>query len=390
MRLARRMQFLGTETAFEVLAQARDLERQGRDIVHMEIGEPDCETPEHVTEAAAQALRDGYTHYGPSPGFPELREEVALYVSRTRGIAVDPARVVVTPGAKPILFYTILALAQRGDEVIYPDPGFPIYESMIRFCGARPVPLRFRQEGDVFRLDLEDLASKVSSRTRLVILNFPHNPTGATLSGDQVEDLADLLRASNAVVLSDEVYSEILYDQRHLSIAALPGFADRTVLVDGFSKTYAMTGWRLGYGVFPEPLVPHVVKLIVNSVSCPASFSQQAALQALRGPQGPVQRMVAGFREKRDALVEGLRRIPGLTCCVPGGAFYAFPDIAALGVYSDEFAHRALDEAGVALLSGRSFGHHGEGFIRLSYATSVENIHKALERLEVLIRGLKP
>lgn len=389
MRLARRMDVLGTETAFEVLAKARELERQGRDIVHLEIGEPDFATARHVSDAAAQALRDGYTHYGPSQGLPELREEIARYVQRTRGVAVDPAHVVVTPGAKPILFYAMLALVQRGDQVVYPDPGFPIYESMVRFCGGRPVPLLFRQEGDRFLVDLEDLAPKINRHTRLVILNFPHNPTGATLTGPQLERLADLLQGTDAVVMTDEVYGEILYEGRHLSLFSVPGLRERTILVDGFSKTYAMTGWRLGYGVLPGPLVPHVVKLIVNSVSCASTFIQRAAIQALAGPQESVGEMVEAFRQRRDAIVSGLRRIPGIECCVPGGAFYVFPDIRSVGVPSDTFAHRALEEAGVALLSGTSFGRHGEGFIRLSYANSLENLNNALERLDALVRKVR-
>ena len=389
MGIAARMLKLGTETAFEVLAKARDLEAQGRDVMHLEIGEPDFATPAHVVEAGVEALRDGYTHYGPTPGLPELREAIARNVEKTRGAAVGPGRVVVTPGAKPIMFFTILALAQRGVEIIYPDPGFPIYESMIRFCGATAVPMRLLEEKS-YHPDLEDLASKISRRTRLIILNSPGNPTGSVLTREELETVAGLVRGREDIyVLSDEVYKDILYQGEHQSIASLPGMGDRTIILDGFSKSYAMTGWRLGYGVFPETLVPHIVKLAVNSVSCAASFSQRAALTALEGPQDAVVEMVGEFRVRREIITRGLRQIPGIACPEPEGAFYVFPSIKGTGIASYEFQERALGEAGVALLSGASFGRFGEGYVRLSYANSRENIRAALERLAAWLEGVR-
>ena len=389
MRLAGRMHFLGTETAFEVLARAQALEKQGKSIIHLEIGEPDFDTPKHISEAAKQALDDGFTHYGPSAGQTDLREVIASHMKNTRGINVDISRIVVTPGAKPILFFTIMALAQRGDEVIYTDPGFPIYRSMIEFCGATPIPLKFNVINDRFVMDLDDLEKKITPRTKLVILNFPQNPTGATVDGTELERLADLLKPTEAVVFSDEVYSEIIYEGSHSSIYTLPGFEDRTVILDGFSKTFAMTGWRLGYGILPEPLVPHIVKLVANSVSCAPTFVQKAAIKALTGPQDDVQEMVRQFKARRELIVSGLRNIPGITCAMPGGAFYVFPNIEGTGLASDEFADRSLKEAGVALLSGNSFGECGEGFVRLSYANSEENITEALNRIDNLVRKSK-
>ena len=381
MAVARKMMSLGTETAFEVLAKARALEAQGKEIIHLEIGEPDFDTPANVVEAGAEALRQGYTHYGPTPGLPELREAIARNVGHTRGVSVEADRVVVTPGAKPVMFFTILALAERGVDVIYPNPGFPIFESMIRFCGAKPVPMRLPGETG-YHPDLDDLASKVTDRTRLIILNSPQNPTGAVLSRRELEAIAALVRRRDDLyVLSDEIYKDIVYQGEHCSIASLPGMAERTIILDGFSKSYAMTGWRLGYGVFPEELVPHVVKLAVNSVSCAASFTQRAAIEALEGPQDGVRAMVEEFGRRRRVIAEGLRRIPGIQCPEPEGAFYAFPSIAGTSIPSQEFQERALNEAGVALLSGTSFGRFGEGYVRLSYANSQENILKALDRL---------
>ena len=389
MKVARKMEGLGTETAFEVLARARALEAQGKDVVHLEIGEPDFDTPEHIVEAGVAALRQGYTHYGPTPGLPELREAIAGNVSQTRGIDVSPDRVVVTPGAKPIMFFTILALAQRGVEIIYPNPGFPIFESMIRFCGARPVPMRLLEEKG-YHPDLEDLALKITGRTRLIILNSPQNPTGSVMSRQELEAVAGLLRDRNDIyVLSDEVYKDIIYEGTHHSIASLSGMADRTIILDGLSKSYAMTGWRLGYGVFPEPLVPHIVKLAVNSVSCAASFTQRAAIEALEGPQDSVRDMVEEFKLRRAIIAGGLRQIPGIRCPDPEGAFYAFPSIADTGIPSQEFQERALSEAGVALLSGTAFGRFGEGCVRLSYANSQENIRRALDRLEDFVAKTK-
>ena len=389
MSVARKMMSLGTETAFEMLAKARALEAQGKDVIHLEIGEPDFGTPAHIVEGAVEALRQGYTHYGPTSGLPELRETIARNVGETRGLAVNPDQIVVTPGAKPIMFFTIIALAQRGVEVVYPNPGFPIYESMIRFCGARAVPMRLLEEKG-YHPDLEHLASKINSRTRLIILNSPQNPTGSVMSLEELEAIADLIRGREDVyVLSDEIYKDIIYQGEHQSVASLPGMADRTILLDGFSKSYAMTGWRLGYGVFPAPLVPHIVKLAANSFSCAASFSQRAAIRALDGPQQAVQDMVEEFRRRREIIMKGLRQIPGISCPQPEGAFYAFPSIKGTGMSSEEFQDRALNEAGVALLSGTSFGRFGEGYVRLSYANSQENIKEALGRLHDLVANTR-
>ena len=380
---------LGTETAFEVLARARALEAQGKEVVHLEIGEPDFDTPGHIVEAGVKALQEGHTHYGPTPGLPELRAAVARNVSMTRGIEIGPERVVVTPGAKPIMFFAILALAQRGVEIIYPNPGFPIYESMIRFCGAKPVPMRLLEETG-YHPDLEDLASKITRRTRLIILNSPQNPTGSVMSREEMETIAGLIRGRDDVyVLSDEIYKDIIYGGEHHSIAALPGMSERTIILDGLSKSYAMTGWRLGYGVCPEELVPHIVKLAVNSVSCAASFTQIAAIAALEGPQDAVVSMVGELARRRRIIADGLRQIPGVRCPEPEGAFYAFPSIADTGIPSQEFQDRALSEAGVAFLSGRSFGRYGEGYVRLSYANSQENIKKALDRLEDFVASAR-
>ena len=382
MMISGKMRRLGTETAFEVLAKARALEAQGREVVHLEIGEPDYDTPNHIVEAGVDALRQGHTHYGPTAGLPELREAIVRNVGETRGISISPDRLVVTPGAKPIMFYTILALGQRGTEIIYPNPGFPIYESMVRYSGARAVPMRLLKETG-YHPDLDDLAAKINPRTRLIILNSPQNPTGSVLSKRELEFIAGLVRDRDDIyVLSDEIYKDIIYDGEHHSIAALPDMLDRTIILDGFSKSYAMTGWRIGYGIMPQPLVPHITKLAVNSVSCAASFTQRAAIAALEGPQDTVREMVEEFRSRRDLIVGGLNQIPGISCPEPGGAFYAFPSIAALGIPSQEFQDRLLNEAGVALLSGRSFGSYGEGFARLSYANSQENIKKALDRLD--------
>ena len=388
MAVAGRMTDLGTETAFEVLAKARALEAQGREIIHLEIGEPDFDTPKHIVEAGVSALREGYTHYGPTPGLPEPRDAIARNNREVRGMDTDPTQVVVTPGAKPIMFYVILALAEPGVEVIYPNPGFPIYESMIRFSGATPVPMRLLEEKS-YHPDLEDLAEKITSRTRLLILNSPGNPCGSVLSRQELEAVADMVRAREGLyVLADEIYKDILYTGHHHSIAACPEMAERTIILDGFSKSYAMTGWRLGYGIMPEELVPHVVKLAVNSVSCAATFSQRAGIAALDGPQEEVQSMVAEVDRRRRLIVDGLRRIPGVTCPEPEGAFYAFPSIKGTGLSSSEFEERAMREAGVALLSGSAFGEFGEGYVRLSYANSQENIRKALEDLDRFVRSV--
>ena len=388
MNVAERMSLLGTESAFEVLARAKALEAQGKDIIHLEIGEPDFETPQHIKDAAVKALQDGYTHYVPTPGIPEVRQAVARNVGERRGMDVDWNRVIITPGAKPIMFFTLLALAEPGAEVIYPDPGFPIYESMVNFCGAKAVPMPLRDESD-YHPDLDEFATLVNKSTRLVILNSPHNPCGSVLSREEIERIAEVVREqSDAYILSDEVYKDLLYTGQHVSIATMPGMADRTIILDGLSKSYAMTGWRLGYGVFPEPLVEHFTKLAVNSVSCANAFSQVAMIAALEGPQDSVSAMREEFMRRRDVVVEGLRSIPGVTCPMPEGAFYAFPSIKDTGLTSMEFETKALQEAGVAVLSGSAFGGYGDGYVRLSYANSVENLQKAIDRLRGMVQGL--
>ena len=361
MKLASRMQRLGTETAFEVLVRARALEAQGREIVHLEIGEPDFDTPANVIDAGVEALRGGWTHYGPAAGQPDLRQAIADYVNRSRGTSYGPANVVVTPGGKPIMFFLSLALLDDGDEAIFPDPGFPIYRSMIDFVGARAIPLPIREENE-FRLDVDELAALITPRTRYLIINSPANPTGGVLTRSDLEAIAKLAVAHDLFVLADEIYSEIIYDGEHYSIAAFPGMAERTAILDGFSKTYAMTGWRLGYGLMPEALADQVSRLMVNSVSCTASAVQRAGLEALSGPQDEVREMVAAFRRRRDLMVEGLNQIPGISCRLPAGAFYVFPNISGTGMRSKPFADRLLDEFGVAALSGTSFGEHGEGY----------------------------
>ena len=384
MRLATRMGRLGTETAFEVLARARELEAQGREIIHLEIGEPDFDTPPNIVHAATEALRKGRTHYTPPAGIPELRAAVAQEVARTRQITVDPQQVVITPGAKPIMFFALLALCQEGEEVIYPNPGFPIYESMINFVGAVPVPFRLREK-DEFRIDESEFPSLVTPRTRLIILNSPQNPTGSVLTQEDLAVIAQSALEAEAMVLSDEIYCRILYDGDHCSIASLPGMADRTIILDGFSKAYAMTGWRMGYGVMPQELAEQIAKLMVNSNSCTAAFTQWAGIEALTGPQDAVEEMVDAFVRRRTVIVEGLDSIPGFRCQVPPGAFYAFPNIEATGLGSVEMQDYLLEEAGVATLAGNSFGAYGEGFMRLSYANSVGNIRTALERIEVAV-----
>lgn len=380
MKLAERMSRLGTETAFVVLAKAKKLESEGKEIIHLEIGEPDFDTPRNIIDSAIDALNKGWTHYGPSAGLPDLRETIAREVARTRGIKVEPSQVVVTPGGKPIMFFTILALVNEGEEVIYPNPGFPIYESIINFIGAKPVPIKLREENQ-FRLDVEELASLVTARTKMIIINSPQNPTGSVLTNDDLEAIAEIAVKNGIIILSDEIYSRIIYGGKHHSIYAFDGMPERTIILDGYSKTYAMTGWRLGYGVMPSDLADQVAKLQTNCNSCTASFSQQAGIAALKGPQNEVERMVREFKERRDAVVKGLNKIRGITCLAPDGAFYAFPNISAFGIKSAELAERILYEAGVAVLSGTSFGAFGEGFIRISYANSLENIDKALDKL---------
>lgn len=387
MRLAKRMHRLGTETAFEVLIKARALEAQGRDIIHLEIGEPDFATPANVMEAATQALHDGYTHYGPSAGLNELREAIAREIRTTRGVEVTADWVVVTPGGKPIMFYLMLAVVEEGDEVLCPNPGFPIYESMVNFVGGIPVPIPLREELN-FRFDPSELQSKLTERTKLIILNSPQNPTGGLLAESDLQAIAEVAMERDVLVLSDEIYSHIIYDGTHQSITSLPGMLERTVILDGFSKTYAMTGWRLGYGVMHPELQTHISRLVTNSVSCTAPFIQRAGLEALANTGLAVSHMVAEFRRRRDLIVGGLREIPGLHCICPSGAFYVFPNIRAFGMSSSEFADRLLREAGVAALSGTAFGSYGEGYIRLSYANSLDNLERAIRRIGEFIAHL--
>src|ERR671917_1438227 len=388
VKLAGRMARLGTETAFSVLAKAKALEAEGREIIHLEIGEPDFDTAGHIVEAGCRALRSGETHYTPTAGIPELREAIAEDVARSRDVPVAPAQVVVTPGGKPIMFFAILALVEQGAEVLMPNPAFPIYESMVDFAGGTPVFVPLRQENG-FRFDLDEFEAGLSEKTRLVILNSPANPTGGVFTREDIRGIAQILRDRPYVmVLSDEIYSRLLYAGSFASIASEPGFspAERTIILDGFSKTYAMTGWRLGYGVMPEDLAEQVSRLMVNSVSCTASLVQRAGIEALTGPQDTVRDMVSAFRRRRDLMVECLNSIPGISCREPAGAFYVFPNIKGTGMSSKEFADRLLDEFGVAALSGTSFGEHGEGYLRLSYANSEENLAKALERIDAAAR----
>ena len=380
MRLADRMSRLGTETAFEVLAKARALEAQGKSIVHLEIGEPDFATPMNIIKAARKALEEGFTHYGPSPGLPELREAIARVEGEFRNLKFSPEEVVVTPGAKPIMFFTMLALLNEGDEVIYPNPGFPIYESVINFLGAKAVPLPLREE-NAFSFDSAELESLITPKTRLLILNSPQNPTGGIVPREQIQRVAELAVENEIMVLSDEVYKHILYEGDFVSIAAFPGMREHTIILDGFSKTYSMTGWRLGYGIMPPELAAQVAKLQTNSNSCTASFTQVAGVEALTGPQDEPRKMVAEFRRRRDVMVDGLNAIEGFHCLKPHGAFYAFPNIRELPLSSQQLEQYLLEEAGVASLSGTSFGSFGEGYLRFSYANSVENIRLALERI---------
>src|SRR5215469_12995607 len=380
-RLAERMGGLGTESAFEVLARAKALEAAGVPVIHLEIGEPDFPTARHIADAAVEALRAGHTHYVPAPGIPALRGAVAAFLERTGRMRVTPDRVVVTPGAKPIMFFTILALAGPGDEVLYPDPGFPMYESITSFAGATPVPVPLRERNG-FRIDTSELERLVTPRTRLLIINSPHNPCGSALTREDCAAIAEIAQRHDIAVLSDEVYWAIRYGTEHASVLDIDGMADRTILLDGWSKTYAMTGWRLGFGVFPPELVEPVTRLAINSVSCTSAFSQYAAIAALDGPQDGVRDMVAEFRRRRDVIVAGLNEIPGISCATPQGAFYAFPNITGTGLSAADLQNRLLHKAGVATLPGTSFGPHGEGFLRLSYANSVENIMAALAAIK--------
>lgn len=386
--LAERTKRLGTETAFEVLVKARALEARGKHIIHLEIGEPDFDTPANIKEAAKKALDGGFTHYGPAHGLPQLRKAIAEDVSRSRGIAVEPDQVIVTPGAKPIMFFVIMACVNEGEEVIYPNPGFPIYESVIEFVNAKAVPLVLREEKG-FRFDIGDLKKAISPKTRMLIINTPQNPTGGILTEDDLREIASLAVKHDVVVLSDEIYGRTVYEGfQHVSIAKFPGMQERTIILDGFSKTYAMTGWRLGYGVMPTHLAEVVAKLQINSTSCTSSFSQIAGVEALRGPQTEVVRMVKEFQRRRDVIVDGLNRIKGFRCHKPLGAFYVFPNITGTGKDSRTLADYLLNEAGVACLSGTAFGKYGEGYLRFSYANSLENIQEALQRIDKAVRNL--
>ena len=381
LRLASRMSRLGTETAFEVLNRARALEKKGKEIIHLEIGEPDFDTPANIIEAGVDALYMGWTHYGPAAGLPDLRQTIADYVSRTRSVPVSSEEVVVVPGGKPIIFFTILALIEAGDEVIYPNPGFPIYESMINYSLGKAIPILLREERD-FSVDVKELASLISDRTKLIILNSPHNPTGGTLTKKDVLEIAEAIGDRNILILSDEIYSRLIYEGEHFSIMSVPGFKERTILLDGFSKTYAMTGWRMGYGVMRPDLAVPIARLMTNSTSCTASFTQVAGIAALRGDQSSVDKMSAEFKRRRDAFVAGLNKIKGFSCRLPKGAFYVFPNITKTGWPSKKLADALLEQAGVACLSGTAFGEYGEGYLRFSVANSLENLNTALQRIE--------
>ncbi|HUI55317.1 MAG TPA: pyridoxal phosphate-dependent aminotransferase [Bryobacteraceae bacterium] len=382
MKLAERMYRIGVESAFDVLVRARALEAQGKSVIHLEIGEPDFPTPPHIVEAAKKALDEGWTHYGPTQGYPDLREAIAAQVSRSRGIKVGPEHVSVVPGGKPIIFFPMLALLEPGDEVIYPNPGFPIYESMINCLGAKAVPMPLEEERG-FSFDLNLFRDRLTSKTKMVVLNSPQNPTGGVIPEEDIRAIADMLRDRDVMVLSDEIYAQTIYTEKPpVSISSLPGMLEKTIILDGFSKTYAMTGWRMGYGVMPTWLVEAVTKLMVNSNSCTASFTQRAGLAALTGPQDCVKAMVAEFRRRRDAICKGLNEVPGFRCRIPGGAFYAFANTTGTGMDSKDLADYLLYEAGVSCLDGRCFGDYGKGFVRFSYANSMENLMEAIHRIK--------
>jgi aspartate aminotransferase len=382
------METLGTETAFEVLAKAKALEKQGKDVVHLEIGEPDFDTPKNIKEAAVKALYAGYTHYVPSAGIPELREAIANHIAETRKIPVSPEEVVVTPGAKPIMFFAILACVNPGDEVLYPNPGFPIYESVVNFVGAKPVPVPLPEEKD-FKFDIEFVKKNITRKTKMIIINSPENPTGGVLGREDLNVIADLIaNRDDVLVLSDEIYDRIIYEGKHESIASLPGMKEKTIILNGFSKIYAMTGWRLGYGVMRKDLALKMAQLMTNTNSCTSAFTQMAGVEALKGPQEEPDKMVAEFRRRREVIVDGLNKIEGITCRKPRGAFYVFPNITKTGMESRKLGDYLLNEAGVAVLPGTSFGKHGEGYLRLSFANSVANIQKALDRISTALKNL--
>ncbi len=380
IKFSERMSRLGTETAFEVLAKAKALEAKGKEVVHLEIGEPDFDTPQNVIDAAIKAMNGGQTHYSPAAGVPALREALAEDMSRRRNIKINPSQIVVTPGGKPIMFFSILALVNEGDEVMYPNPGFPIYESVIDFVGAKSVPYPLREEKE-FRFDVDEFMSLITDKTKMIILNSPQNPTGGILTKEDLEAVAKVAQEKNIYILSDEIYINIIYEGEHQTIAAIPGMQERTIILDGFSKTYAMTGWRLGYGAMPEALAEKVTQLQINSNSCTCTFSQYGAMEAVTGPQDEVFKMVAEFKKRRDVIVDGLNQIDGIGCLRPHGAFYVFPNVKELGIDGKKFSDFLLEKYGVAALSGTAFGKYGEGYLRFSYANSVENIEKALDRI---------
>ena len=381
MNIVKKMARIGTESAFEVLAKAQALEKQGKNIIHLEIGSPDFPTPKHIVEAGKKALDDGFTKYGPTAGLLDFREAIADHVSKTRGVRVGPDNVCVVPGGKPVMFFTMMALLEEGDEVIYPDPSFPIYESLVDFLGAKrkPVPL---VESRGFAFDLDVFKNQLTDKTKLVVLNSPANPTGGVISKEDLRQIADMLRDRDLTILSDEIYCQIYYEQKPASITSFDGIIDKTVILDGFSKTYSMTGWRLGYGVMPKKLADAVNLLMVNSNSCTATFTQKAGLAALQGPQDDVAKMVAEFRKRRDAIVKSLNEVPGFSCTTPAGAFYAFPNVTKTGMSSKDLADLLLNEAGVACLNGAAFGQHGDGYLRFSYANSLDNIMEAIHRIK--------
>ena len=387
INLAERMQRLGTETAFEVLAKAKKLESQGKHIIHLQIGEPDFNTPENIINAGKQALDNGYTGYNPSAGYDELKNEIKKYSKNIRSLEFDKDQVVITSGGKPIMFYTMLALINPGDEVLYPNPGFPIYESMINFVGGKPIPLKLEEKLG-YNFDINKLESLINHKTKLIILNSPNNPCGSAINAKEMEKIADILENKNITILSDEIYSQFLYEGSHSSISNHKDLASKTIILDGFSKSYSMTGWRIGYGIFPNELVEPITKLITNSNSCTASFTQMAAIEALSGSQKSVHNMVKEFKKRRDLIVDGLNSIKNISCPTPSGAFYVFPNITSTNLSSEIFASRLLDESGVATLSGESFGKEGKGYIRISFANSTENISEALNRIEDFVNKL--
>ena len=387
--IADRIALLSGESAFQILARAKALEAQGRHIIHMEIGQPDFQTPQNIIETAKQAIDDGYTGYSPAPGFFEARRAVAEYAAKYKNIATSPEEIIITPGGKPVIFYTMLMLVNPGDEVICPNPSFPAYESCINFAEGAAVPLRLSADND-FRVDIDAFKKLITPKTKLVIINNPSNPTGGVFTRDDIMAMAEILRdRPDIFILSDEIYDRLIFDGEVLSIASLPGFKDRTIILDGFSKTYSMTGWRLGYGIMHCELAKYMEILMVNSNSCSASFTQIAAMEALTGPQNTVDNMREAFKERRDYLVNALNSIDGINCRMPKGAFYVFPNISSFGITSEDFASRLLEEAGVAAASGTSFGKYGEGYMRLSYANSLDNIKIAVERIEKFTKILR-